>query len=269
MAIDKSADWREVHKQLVEHKGRRALLDYDEGELLIAAHRAAVHVYLGYATFEQYIDFLLGYPVRMTRERLRVARCLHKLPGLARAMREGEISWSCARELTRVAVSETEEQWLTAARGKAVRQVALVSGHHQSARRLPHRSCPVRGPSLCSPHGDLGRNLRPISRGRGQTAQRRRRHSDAAGSLDKDEVLLLMAPRSQKGPRTRVARAIRLPCRSVPSALGVPLRQGASRCRWGRRSSRWRAVMRSISAMWARPTWVGLRRIFHPRSDGR
>lgn len=69
VTISESIDWQKAHERLVEHKGRRAVLDYDEGELLLEAHRATVHVYLGYATFEQYVDFLLGHSPRMTSER--------------------------------------------------------------------------------------------------------------------------------------------------------------------------------------------------------
>lgn len=41
------------------------------------------------------------------------------------------MSWSAVRELTRVAVGETEHEWLEVARGKSLRQLEeLVTGKH-------------------------------------------------------------------------------------------------------------------------------------------
>ncbi|MHC4225678.1 MAG: hypothetical protein ACYSUN_16930 [Planctomycetota bacterium] len=194
VTISESIDWRKAHERLVEHKERRAVLDYDEGELLLEAHRAVVHVYLGYATFEQYIDFLLGHTPRMTSERLRVARCLRELPELARALREGDINWSSARELTRVAVAETETEWLAAAEGKAVRQVEeLVSGY------LPGDS-----PSdLVRPEVRrhvLRMEVTAETYALFREAEGKLRR-DSGGSLADDDALLLMARQILEGPK--------------------------------------------------------------------
>lgn len=194
VAISESIDWRKAHERLVEHKKRRAGLDYDEGELLLEAHRAAVHVYLGYASFEQYIDFLLGHSPRMTSERLRVARCLRELPKLARALREGELNWSGARELTRVAVAETESEWLAAARGKTIRQVEeLVSGY------LPGDSPrdPVR-PEARRHVLRMEVSAETFALFREAEGKLRRQ---SGGHLDDDEVLLLMARQILEGPK--------------------------------------------------------------------
>jgi hypothetical protein len=59
-----------------------------------------------------------------------VAEALESLPEVGQALREGAVSWSCVRELTRVATPETESTWLARARGRTVREVEkLVSGH--------------------------------------------------------------------------------------------------------------------------------------------
>jgi hypothetical protein len=50
-------------------------------------------------------------------------------------LEQGSLHWSCARELTRVAVPETEEEWLDASRGKTVHQLeALVTGKRPSGK---------------------------------------------------------------------------------------------------------------------------------------
>jgi hypothetical protein len=54
--------------------------------------------------------FVMG--VRKTRERLRVGRALRVLPRIEKAFVDGRISYSRVREVTRVARSEDEEQWL-------------------------------------------------------------------------------------------------------------------------------------------------------------
>ena len=58
---------------------------------------------LGFGTFAEYVERLLGYRPRWTSERLRVAEALELLPELDQALRDGAVSWSAVRELTRVA----------------------------------------------------------------------------------------------------------------------------------------------------------------------
>ena len=66
---------------------------------------------------------------RTTQEKLRVAEGIEELPAIAQALASGMLNWSAVRELTRVAVPETESAWLDAARGKTVHQLeALVAG---------------------------------------------------------------------------------------------------------------------------------------------
>ncbi len=58
-----------------------------------------------------------------------MAEALEELPVLRRALSEGALSWSAVRELTRVAVAETECEWLEVAKNKTARQLeALVAG---------------------------------------------------------------------------------------------------------------------------------------------
>ncbi|HEX4341440.1 MAG TPA: hypothetical protein VH062_36275 [Polyangiaceae bacterium] len=41
-----------------------------------------------------------------------MAEALEELPAIAQALASGLLNWSAARELTRVAVAETESAWL-------------------------------------------------------------------------------------------------------------------------------------------------------------
>src|SRR3954471_18535390 len=123
-------DWRHAHEELSRIAKARAQLDWEEGAALLAALRAGVHIHLGFGSFNEYVERLLGYGPRWTEERLRVAEALETLPDLAKTLRAGDLSWSAARELTRVATPESERQWLEVARGRTIRQLeTLVAGH--------------------------------------------------------------------------------------------------------------------------------------------
>jgi hypothetical protein len=124
-----SEEWALAHEALSKLHLKRAALDAEEGRWLLRAFRAATHVYFGYASFGEYIERLFGLSRRATEEKLRVAGALETLPELAEALRSGKLNWSVVRELSRVAVSETEREWILAARRKTARQVErMVSG---------------------------------------------------------------------------------------------------------------------------------------------
>jgi hypothetical protein len=85
---------------------------------------------MGFASFYKYTERLFGYGPRLSQEKLRVAEALEELPETARCLQFGDISFSHAREATRVATPSTEKAWLDAARGRTVREVEqLVGGH--------------------------------------------------------------------------------------------------------------------------------------------
>src|SRR5215813_4494456 len=122
-------EWVQAHEALSRLAKERAAADAEEGHWLLAALRSAAHVHLGYGSFGEYVERLFGYKPRSTQEKLRVAEALEELPAIARALETGELNWSAARELTRVAVTETEREWLEFARGKTVHQLeAVVAG---------------------------------------------------------------------------------------------------------------------------------------------
>jgi hypothetical protein len=118
-----------AHEALSRLARERAAADAEEGRWFLAALRSGTHVHLGFGSFAEYVERLFGYKPRSTQEKLRVAEALEQLPSTARALERGALSWSAARELTRVAVAETEHEWLGAAQGKTIRQLEeLVNG---------------------------------------------------------------------------------------------------------------------------------------------
>ena len=158
------------------------------------AFRAATHVYFGYASFGEYIERLFGLSRRATEEKLRVAGALEALPELAEALRSGNLHWSAVRELTRVAVAETEHEWILAVSRKTAREVErMVSGLAPGDRPADRRRSEVVRHIL---RFEVGAETLATFREAMKAVQKR---SDRR--LDDDAALLLMAREILGGPR--------------------------------------------------------------------
>jgi hypothetical protein len=78
----------------------------------------------------------VGLDPGAAREKIRVARALGTLPGLAGALARGELSYSKVRALTRVATPETEERLLAVGRaGTAEHVERIVRGWRRMDRK--------------------------------------------------------------------------------------------------------------------------------------
>ena len=130
VASDRNAtDYREIDRQLRRIAKRKAGLDIEEAQWLREAEKHRIWRKLGYSTALEYLEDVFGYAPRTAMERLRVAKELGALPALEAAVREGELPYSAARELTRVMTPETEGAWLASARGRNLRDIEeLVAG---------------------------------------------------------------------------------------------------------------------------------------------
>jgi hypothetical protein len=129
-------EWALAHEALSKLRLKRAALDAEEGMWLLRAFRAATHVYFGYASFGEYIERLFGLSRRATEEKLRVAGALEALPELAEALRSAKLNWSVVRELSRVAVPDTEREWILAVCRKTAREVErMISGWRREIGR--------------------------------------------------------------------------------------------------------------------------------------
>ncbi len=114
-----------------------------------AAERAATHALaaalrdiddqrayrqLGYASLAEYADLELGLDARRTRELVAVARRLARMPVLAAAVERGDVGWTKAREVLRVATPETDAAWTEAAATRTSRDLeALVRAERVDA----------------------------------------------------------------------------------------------------------------------------------------
>jgi hypothetical protein len=80
----------------------------------------------GFRSCAEWLAWRTGLDLGAAREKVRVARALGNLPGLARALAHGELSYAKLRALTRVATPETEERLLKVARAGTAEHVERI-----------------------------------------------------------------------------------------------------------------------------------------------
>lgn len=126
--------WTILHERLVAGAKQRLALEAAEARDLVYAEEAELWRRFGYMSMLEYMQRELFYEGHTARERLRVANALFELPVLAEGFKNGELSFSTLRELTRIVVPETEDEWFEHARGKTSREVErMVSGLREGA----------------------------------------------------------------------------------------------------------------------------------------
>ena len=85
------------------------------------------------ATCAHWLNWQCGIDLGAAREKVRVAHALEKLPRIAMAMARGQLSYSKARALTRVACENTEEYFLSIAlHGTAAHVEKLVRSYRRA-----------------------------------------------------------------------------------------------------------------------------------------
>ena len=94
----------------------------------------------GFLSCAHWLSWRVGMDLGAARERVRVARALPNLPRIAQALSRGELSYTKARALTRVATPETEERLLIFGRaGTAVHVERLVRAWRRVDRNAENR----------------------------------------------------------------------------------------------------------------------------------
>src|SRR5439155_16227175 len=94
----------------------------------------------GFLSCAHWLSWRVGMDLGAARERVRVARALPNLPRISQALSRGELSYTKARALTRVATPETEERLLIFGRaGTAVHVERLVRAWRRVDRNAENR----------------------------------------------------------------------------------------------------------------------------------
>lgn len=107
---------------------------------------------LGHATINLYAREELGFSKSRTRDFIRLAGQLDRLPAVRQALTAGEIGYTKAREIVAVATPGTQDHWLKAARGTRRELVREVKKVKRAARVDPGQGelMPA-GPTVVAP----------------------------------------------------------------------------------------------------------------------
>jgi hypothetical protein len=126
---------REVHDRLraalseLQRAERNAVLWFSE------IVRRKLYRELGYSSIHQYAELALGFKKSKTSQFLRLTEALVDLPELRRSVAKGELPWTKAREVAKVATSVTEAAWIREAKETSSRKLeARVKETRRRAR---------------------------------------------------------------------------------------------------------------------------------------
>jgi len=78
---------------------------------------------LGYSSLQMYATEALGFSQNKTGQFIRLAGVMEELPVLRESVTRGEIPWTKAREVAKVATPRTEKRWVAEARRSSNRQL--------------------------------------------------------------------------------------------------------------------------------------------------
>jgi hypothetical protein len=130
----------EVHGILVQsyRLGNRLRRKFLEALLLLSETK--LYLMLGYSSVFQYAEKHFDYHRSYTYEALRAAKALGELPRTLEAFDQGNLSYSRALEITRVATTETEEEWLLFSYSKTFAELkAEVKDAVDKSRKRPRK----------------------------------------------------------------------------------------------------------------------------------
>jgi hypothetical protein len=134
MAVESAAHLK-LHARFMRRKRQQSAWDAEEARDLRSAEAVQLWTQFGCVTIVEYMEVLCGIEPRTALERLRVAHALGELPLLEAEFEHGTYQHSHVRELTRVVVAETEEEWIAHTRGMTYREVQqAVAGHVRGDR---------------------------------------------------------------------------------------------------------------------------------------
>ena len=78
---------------------------------------------LGHSSIHQYAAQALGFQKAKTSQFIQLSRALEALPALKQSLAENELSWTKAREVTKVATPKTEKAWIREAKRTSRREL--------------------------------------------------------------------------------------------------------------------------------------------------
>ena len=113
----------ELRRAVTDMAARINLADWRFIKLIAAMERTRSWREGGYCNLGNWLDHRCGLGPCAARERIRIGRALERLPHIDAAFREGAISYSKVRAITRVATPHTETMLLAIAEGSSAAQL--------------------------------------------------------------------------------------------------------------------------------------------------
>jgi len=124
-----------LHARFLRRKRQQSAWDAEEARDLRVAESSQHWTHYGCVTLIEYLEVVCGIEPRTAIERVRVSYALGDLPLLEAELEEGTFQFSHVKELTRILVPDTEEEWIRHARGMTYREVQqAIAGHVRGDR---------------------------------------------------------------------------------------------------------------------------------------
>ena len=131
---------RELEAQITELAGHLNAANYRWLSLIAEFDRRQGWSDGGSQSCAHWLNWKCGIDLGAAREKVRVAHALEDLPRISAAMSRGELSYSKARALTRVACPQTEEYFLSIALHGTAAHVEKLVRHYRRAREADELS---------------------------------------------------------------------------------------------------------------------------------
>ncbi len=110
---------------------------------------------LGYASIYLYAEQELGFSTSKTTNFMKLARSLDDLPQLKKELVNGDIGYTKACEVIKVASQENVDQWLDEARKTPRRELAKKVARARNMAQTQNQKNPAQGELLAPPPSDL------------------------------------------------------------------------------------------------------------------
>ncbi len=131
-------DAKSIHARLLAAVAAMRMAESQAVTLFSEVMKRKLYRGLGYASIHLYAEEALGFSRTKTYEFIRLAEALDELPGLKDQIESGDLPWTKAREVVKVATPETEKEWLALAESKSRRdlekEVAVSRAKRDSAK---------------------------------------------------------------------------------------------------------------------------------------
>ena len=142
MKIKKLETARELDARLKDLIRTQRRMDADIAKALLEMKQRGLFRYLGYSRFLDYAAEELDLTPAKAKDLVELAAKLADLPRVRDAFESGDVPWTKARQVARVATVANEEEWLERARTLTSR--ALVSPIHDARAlfEITNATCP-------------------------------------------------------------------------------------------------------------------------------